>query len=969
MARENLQITITAVDKATGTFKGLADTIGSVQKQADGLKDVQKNLNWMFLGQDLMRAAKTGVTGLMSLAKASSDVVEAQNFVQQVFGDSTDAVIQFSKTATKSTLMSEKAILDASATFGLFGKAAGLAGDDLTGFSTNLVQLAADMASIKNTTVDQAINAIGAAFRGQSRPIRQYGVLIDAATVKQQAFEMGIYNGNGALTQAQRVIATNQILFEQLGFAVGDVNRTFDTMANQQRYLSASFENFKAHVGTALVPMFTGIMDAANKMLGVFESLPQPVQNLATRIGAVGVAAVGLGGSFIYVAAKVGQGIQAFNDMRSSMNAWVASGGKARSTMAAIGKAGAGLAAAAAGAQLVFSTLNDVQDVAGKTTKAIQEMNIALAKGQKQEAWSGFLDLAKQKDDALTFGHLITDVGKKIQLLGSDAKRPIEDLDAAFKELMNQNPANAAAMLQIMREQIEAGDQNSKQVQDNISLYNRWDAELKRNVQSMQASGEATGLTQEQLDEFGDSALDAGEATDEMQKGLDEATQQMQEWADAINKVDSAMMPLADKTEAFGDAADQALGNTEWVDNLIEGKDAVAQLVEKLKDSDAAVRSGAEALDINTESGRENLKTVGDLADLVGQDMARAFKESGGNVEEARKTMLGWRDSIADQMRQAGISEPVIQSYLEKLNLTDQTFESIIKLSGQEEARRKLDELNISYQELPPAIYTKVQALIDAGDYQGAYETMKNFLTQPVETPVDTTGEADAAHDAKNTIDGIMSSPVDQPVKSEDRNSGAVKNALRSFFANNVEQPVNTENYNRFATKGGLTSFFGSAIAQMIDTANNDRSGTKSTIKGTFDSPVNQEIKTYNNDAHSTKSSIASVFAGAISQVVRTVNNIVNNVVDVITPGMASYGAAPPTAAEYAATSMARVGGTAYTGAGSVPGRVRAGGYAPQSTPSIVNLNVNLPIGTSETKVVELLKNYQRNNGRGRLAS
>ena len=82
--------------------------------------------------------------------------------------------------------------LDAAATFATFGGAAGLAGDDLVNFSTGFVGLASDMASFNNTTPEQAIQAIGAALRGEAEPMRQYGVLLDDATLRQKALELGL---------------------------------------------------------------------------------------------------------------------------------------------------------------------------------------------------------------------------------------------------------------------------------------------------------------------------------------------------------------------------------------------------------------------------------------------------------------------------------------------------------------------------------------------------------------------------------------------------------------------------------------------------------------------------------------------------------------------------------------------------------------------------------------------------------
>lgn len=47
--------------------------------------------------------------------------------------------------AAEAIFMSKKEAIDAAITFGSYGKAAGLAGDDLAGFSTKMVQLAGDL--------------------------------------------------------------------------------------------------------------------------------------------------------------------------------------------------------------------------------------------------------------------------------------------------------------------------------------------------------------------------------------------------------------------------------------------------------------------------------------------------------------------------------------------------------------------------------------------------------------------------------------------------------------------------------------------------------------------------------------------------------------------------------------------------------------------------------------------------------
>jgi hypothetical protein len=238
-------------------------------------------------------AAAAAAAGAMAIkigvdaVKAASDLSETQSKVGVIFGESADAINKFAATAATRLGQSKQQALDAAATFATFGKSAGLAGDDLVGFSTELSVLSADLASFYNTSPEQAIGAIGAALRGESEPIRAYGVLLNDATLKQEAMSMGIYNGTGALSAQQKVLAAQAVIMKQTSDAQGDFERTSGGLANQQRILAAQFENIKSTIGTALLPVVLELVSAFNR-------------NVLPAIVAVGDA-IGAGGLNKYI--------------------------------------------------------------------------------------------------------------------------------------------------------------------------------------------------------------------------------------------------------------------------------------------------------------------------------------------------------------------------------------------------------------------------------------------------------------------------------------------------------------------------------------------------------------------------------------------------------------------------------------------------------------------------------------------
>jgi hypothetical protein len=219
-----------------------------------------------------------------SIQKAS-DFNEAISKNTVVFGAISKEVENFAETANRALGLSETAALAAAGTFATFGKSAGLAGKDLSDFSIELVTLASDLASFNNTSVDEAINALGSALRGEAEPLRKFGVLLDDATLKAAATELGIYSGNKALNAQQKVLAAQKVIFEQTADAQGDFSRTSTGLAAQQKILGATLENIQTNLGQAFLPIFLKAVKFFN------DEVSPAFERVAEVIGEKGIVA------------------------------------------------------------------------------------------------------------------------------------------------------------------------------------------------------------------------------------------------------------------------------------------------------------------------------------------------------------------------------------------------------------------------------------------------------------------------------------------------------------------------------------------------------------------------------------------------------------------------------------------------------------------------------------------------------
>lgn len=227
---------------------------------------------------------------------AASSLNETMQFSAQVFDGSASSIDAWGDTTAERLGQSKREATEAANTFGIFGKNAGLAGDDLVGFSTGLAGLATDLASARDTPIPDAITAIAAAMRGESEPISRYGADVRELALQQEALALGIKEGSGPLTQQQRVLAVQSLLFKQLSDSVGDYDRTSDSAANTSKRLSATIEDTRADEGSGLLGLLSATNKAASAVLDTLDEIPGATAALGLGTAAVGGAAI-LGGA------------------------------------------------------------------------------------------------------------------------------------------------------------------------------------------------------------------------------------------------------------------------------------------------------------------------------------------------------------------------------------------------------------------------------------------------------------------------------------------------------------------------------------------------------------------------------------------------------------------------------------------------------------------------------------------------
>lgn len=283
-----LNLIVKVKDQAT---KELGKVGGALDTASDRLDKVGATAN---------RVGKTMTVGLtlpvvgaaVASVKAFTDLGEAVNATQVVYGAASSELIKFAETAATTAGLSKRAVLQAATPIGSMLQNMGLSAQVAAQQSINLTQRAADMASVFNTDVNDALGAIQAGLRGEADPLERFGVGLSETAVKAYAMRNGIGKANGEMTAQEKAMARLGLFFEQTNKVQGDFVNTSDSLANKQRIAKAEMENAAATLGEKLAPAATFVMDKVAGLIDGFNSLSPGMQNAIIIVGGI-VAALG----------------------------------------------------------------------------------------------------------------------------------------------------------------------------------------------------------------------------------------------------------------------------------------------------------------------------------------------------------------------------------------------------------------------------------------------------------------------------------------------------------------------------------------------------------------------------------------------------------------------------------------------------------------------------------------------------
>jgi hypothetical protein len=571
------------------------------------------------IGVGALAFGATVAVGAKKAIDAAQDLADAQDKANATFSQTgVDAVTKFADTAADKFGLSKQKAIDMSSTFSEIGKSFQVPKDQLAEFGTTLTGLSADLAEKSGKSIEDVQQALQSAIQGKGKAVREFGIDLDAGVKGMDAFKQ---------------------ITEQTGDVTGFFQGQVDDAGQSAEIMKAKFENTKAALGEALVPVLSTATDIVGDLVGAFNNLPGPLQ---TAFVGAGIAAAGLKTIGVDLGDLTGI-------VGKSKDIWTKFGTDAEGGLTKAGGAAVALGSviAAAGIIEAVGAISDAfQDVEVRGENAMNKIAIAVGQGNAGAALAGFREQVQVTEDSFdwtsTVDQITLGLGSatgaidRFSLAGQGAVGYAEDFKTSFDNLFDSKGAAAAqVVVDALRDQNEALDHGSDNYKATNELLGQWQERIDLATGAQKANTDAVKAGAGGYDAYTssvDASVDAmKEYTDAVKANFDplfgvvdaqkklkdaqaDSTKKQWELVDAVKQHGPASLEAAAAQDAYNEsqlaAVQAALG--------LNG--SLADLEQKMADGTVSTEDAYAALDQWVASGM----ITKDQADKVKQ----AFKDA-----------------------------------------------------------------------------------------------------------------------------------------------------------------------------------------------------------------------------------------------------------------------------------------------------------------------------------------------------
>ena len=268
-------LSVRIISDSKEAAKGFSQAAGGVDKLEGKVKGAAS----------AMSVASAGVIAFGKQAlDAASALQQSTGAVESVFKSQADAIKGLAADAAGAVGLSANQYQEFASVMGSQLKNLGVEQSNLVPTTDKLITMGADLASMYGGTTADAVEALSAVFRGETDPIEKYGISIKQSDVNARLAADGLDGLEGEARKQAETQARLAILTEQSADAQGNFAREVDTAAGSAQIAAAEWENAKAALGEALLPIATRAAEVMADLAAKMAENPAVVARVAGAI-------------------------------------------------------------------------------------------------------------------------------------------------------------------------------------------------------------------------------------------------------------------------------------------------------------------------------------------------------------------------------------------------------------------------------------------------------------------------------------------------------------------------------------------------------------------------------------------------------------------------------------------------------------------------------------------------------------
>ena len=240
--------------------QGANQAINDTNSRAHALGDKMGKV-FTSIGNGAIKCGKVIGTGLAAGTTAMTGlVVKGMNLLsgleqnlggsEAVFGEFSKRMQDTAAQAYKNMGLSQSAYLATANKMGSLLKGSGFATVEAVELTEEVMQRAADVASIMGIDIEHAMESIAGAAKGNFTMMDNLGVAINDTNLKEYALSKGIRKTTQEMTTQEKVALAMQMFMEKTAYAAGNYAKENDTLAGALTTAKAALQNFLSGAGS-----------------------------------------------------------------------------------------------------------------------------------------------------------------------------------------------------------------------------------------------------------------------------------------------------------------------------------------------------------------------------------------------------------------------------------------------------------------------------------------------------------------------------------------------------------------------------------------------------------------------------------------------------------------------------------------------------------------------------------------------